>query len=88
MRIKTVEDLDGVLGSSGYPFFFITDDGGVLSEEAVEANREEIDEAIRTKDSTGGWRVVGVEINYEDDALYCDHTGERIQSAYAEGDTE
>jgi hypothetical protein len=31
-----------------------------------------------------GWRVVACDTNWEDASLYCDHSGERIESAYAE----
>jgi len=31
-----------------------------------------------------GWRVVACEANWEDAELYCDYSGERIESAYAE----
>jgi hypothetical protein len=31
-----------------------------------------------------GWRVIGCDVNWEDPSLYCDHTGARIPSAYAE----
>jgi hypothetical protein len=31
-----------------------------------------------------GWRVVACDTNWEDGELYCDHSGERIESAYAE----
>jgi len=30
------------------------------------------------------WRLVGVEINYEDTDLYCCHCGEQIESAYGD----
>ena len=35
-------------------------------------------------DTRGGWHIAGADINWEDPDLYCDHTGERIESAYAE----
>jgi hypothetical protein len=30
------------------------------------------------------WCLVAVDVNYEDNALYCDHCNARIESAYAE----
>ena len=33
-----------------------------------------------------GWAAYGVNINWEDPSLYCAHSGERIESAYAEDD--
>jgi len=67
----------------GYPLFFITSDGGALSFAAVRQERRQILEAIRDH-SRDGWRVVAVEINYEDSFLTCDHTGEWIESAYGD----
>lgn len=66
-----------------YPTFFITNDGGVLSHEAVRENIFQIGRAMRDK-LDDGWRIVGYDVNWEDHDLYCDHTGERIESAYAE----
>lgn len=71
----------------GYPLYFITSDGAALSWRAAKYNRRNILEAIANK-TNDGWRIVGVEINYEDPALYCDDTGERIPSAYAEDDAD
>lgn len=65
----------------GYPLYFITSDGAALSFKAVKENKRQILEAIRDKDRSG-WRIVAIEINYEDQDLYCDHTGELIESAY------
>jgi hypothetical protein len=57
----------------GYPLFFVTRDGASLSFDAM---RE------RFKEEAGA--VYGAQVNWEDDALYCDHTGKRIPSAYGE----
>jgi hypothetical protein len=67
----------------GYPLFFVMDDGAALSFAAATANAETIRDSIET-DSRDGWRPAGVRVNYEDSALYCDHTGARIESAYGE----
>lgn len=96
MEIRNVFDFNKALEigpyawPGGYPLYFITADGGVLSWQAA------IDEQALIRDSiidypfngdqmphfTDGWRVVALEINYEDDNLYCDHTGNKIESAY------
>lgn len=68
----------------GYPCFFITSDGAALSFEAALAMADEIREAIRNDERSSGWRVEAMAINWEDDSLFCDHTGRRIESAYAE----
>ena len=68
----------------GYPLFFVTSDGEALSFRSAECEQEAICEALTAGDSNNCWFVIGVEINYEDAELYCCHSGERIESAYAE----
>jgi hypothetical protein len=93
MRIKTIADLESILKNGpyawpgGYPLYFVTQDGGVLSFKAVEENRPEVDSAI-ADDNDPQWRVVACETNWEDPELICDHTNERIESAYAEPESE
>ena len=70
----------------GYPMFAVTKDGGVLSHEAVRENYPTILRAIRSG-ADPQWEVVGVDINWEDANLFCDHTNQRIESAYAEEET-
>jgi hypothetical protein len=67
----------------GYPLYFVTSDGEALSFDAAKSERRAILEAIRDR-SNDGWRIVAVDVNYEDSALYCAHTGEKIQSAYGD----
>jgi hypothetical protein len=69
----------------GYPRYFVMADGEPLSFEAAKAERRLILEAIRDQDDSG-WRIVGVDINWEDPDLFCSHTNNRIESAYAEHD--
>jgi hypothetical protein len=65
----------------GYPVYFITKDGGVLSFDSANEMKKEIVDAI--KDGyEDQWVVVGADINWEDNSLYCDHSGEKIESAY------
>ena len=66
-----------------YPLFFITSDGAALSFEAVRENLRSVLWSIKNK-VNDGWRVVATDVNWEDSELYCDHTGERIESAYSE----
>lgn len=56
-----------------YPLYFVTMDGAALSFDAM---RE------RFREEAGA--VAGIEVNWEDPDLHCDHTGKRIESAYAE----
>ncbi len=66
-----------------YPTFFVCSDGGALSHEGA---RENIWQVLRSTrdDLADGWNVEWLDVNWEDPELYCDHTGERIESAYAE----
>ena len=70
----------------GYPLFFITADGGALSFDSVKEEWDNVREAVETDDDGSGWRVVAVEVNWEDENLYDDHSGAKIPSAYGDGD--
>lgn len=67
----------------GYPKYIIMSDGGALS---VDAARQEFRSICWStlNDARDGWQAAAVDINWEDPELYCDHTGKRIESAYAE----
>ena len=87
MIIKTVFDFNKALEigpyawPGGYPLYFVTADGAVLSWAAAIKEQALLRDSILRADA---WRVVGLMVNYEDDDLYCDHTGEKIPSAYGE----
>lgn len=68
----------------GYPMFFITTDGAALSFKTVRANWREVVDAHLRRDQWSGWALDGFDVNWEDPALFDDHTGERIESAYAD----
>src|ERR1700722_7796948 len=78
----------------GYPLFAIMGDGEAMSITACRENWREIVGA-HLKTATIGryyardnsWYVEAIAVNWEDPSLYCVHTGERIESAYAEDDT-
>lgn len=72
----------------GYPVYFVTADGGALSFKAARECWREIVGSHLTRRRDSGWYIVGADINWEDPGLYCDHTGERIESAYAEDEAE
>ena len=67
----------------GYPLYFVTSDGAALSFEAAEQNIQNIEFSIR-EEIYDEWHIAAVDINWEDINLYCDDTGNRIESAYAE----
>jgi hypothetical protein len=81
----------------GYPMYFVMADGETLSFKAAEENKAEIESAIEDEDSNAQshrykldpqWLPVGVDINWEDDALFCAHTNEQIPSAYGDDEEE
>ena len=71
--------------SGGYEAYqyFVTEDGGVLGINTVMANIQSIN--FNDPDDRQFY-IVGVDVNYEDDMLTDDHTGEYLESAY--GDPE
>lgn len=87
MKIDTVKELldvvrQGKYSSVGsYPLFYMTADGGVLSYDSVCQNIWQVARAIRNGDDRQ-WRVVAVDVNWEDPNLYCDDSGEAIEAAY------
>jgi hypothetical protein len=90
MFIKNTKDLKDALRNGkyawpgGYPMFFIADDGEALSFDAVYLELKQVLRAIKTQERFSNWRVIGVDVNWEDENLYCAHTGEKIESAYGE----
>jgi hypothetical protein len=92
--IDSVADLKATLRAGrftsvgGYPLFFITADNSVLSFESVRDNFRECIDAWESFPRWGklndDWRVVACDVNYEDESLYCDHSGEKIESAYGD----
>jgi hypothetical protein len=89
MNINSISDFRKAMRNGayawpgGYPLYFVTSDGAALSFSSARYNRRNILEAIATK-ASDGWRIVGIDTNWEDSDLRCDDTGERIPSAYAE----
>ena len=88
MEIKSISDFRKAMRHGqyawpgGYPCFFITSDGEALSFRAAKAETQNILYSLANK-LDDGWRVIVLAINYEDGDLFCCHTGERIESAYA-----
>lgn len=67
----------------GYPLFGICCDGGALCIDCMKLEYKQIAYA-RRNNLRDGWRVDAVEINWEDDCLYCEHCSNLIESAYGE----
>jgi hypothetical protein len=68
----------------GYPCYFVLSDGEALSFKGVKQILRDVLEAIRDKDDWCGYRVIGLDVNWEDTGLFCAQTGEAIESAYGE----
>jgi len=91
-HINTVQEFGAALKQGpyawpgGYPLYFVTSDGGSLSFATAWNERAAIARAIIDDDKSGGWKVIGYDVNWEDADLTDDHTGNRIESAYAEDD--
>ena len=62
-----------------YPKFWVTASGDTISYEGVMAEAKRY---LKAEDKE--FTIVGCDVNWEDPRLYCDATGERITSAYAE----
>ena len=67
----------------GYPMHFWTADGAALSFETVRDELHNVLSSIKYG-LNDGWRVAGCDVNWEDGELIDGHSGERIESAYAE----
>ena len=85
--IATTADLRATLRNGayawpgGYPLYFVTSDGAALSFATVRRELRAILDSIQNSHNDG-WRVIGVDVNYEDTELTDDRTGEPIESAY------
>lgn len=66
----------------GYPMYFLTSDGGCLSFDSVREEFSNIIDAIKSN-CNNGWRVVACDINWEDNELVDNHSGELIEAAYS-----
>ena len=90
MTIGSVADLKATLRAGaftfpgGYPLHFVTADGEALSFDTVRREFRLVADAVKRRDNTGGWRVIGCDVNWEDVTLIDAHTGEPIESAYGE----
>lgn len=88
--IKTVYDFLDALENGpyawpgGYPIYFVMSDGEALSFNTANEKQDLIIAALEDGDKTGGWMVIGADINWEDDDLIDAHSGEKIECAYCE----
>lgn len=88
MDINTISDFRAAMRNGpyawpgGYPLFFVTNNGDILSFKGAKQNIRNILEALKEDNIISGWRVSSLVINWEEPDLYCDVTGEFIESAY------
>lgn len=89
MQIESVSDFREAIRNGpfawpgGYPLFFICDDGGIICPKCAKTERRNILESI-VHGNARDWRVRGVDVNWEDSHMECEHCGEHIESAYAD----
>ena len=64
----------------GYPRFALTSDGATLCHHCCASERL----TLATTTGTDGWCITALDINWEDQHLYCDHCSKQIEAAYGE----
>lgn len=74
----------GAAWPGGYPLYWVTSDGAALAWHVVRDEWRNVVAAHLANDTMSGWHIAGWDINWEDTELICDHTGERIPSAYGD----
>lgn len=69
----------------GYPIFYVCQDGGTLCPACANGGNGSIAYIGKSPDGIDDaqWRIVGQEVNYEDDSLFCDHCKAKVDAAYA-----
>jgi len=77
--------LDAFAWPGGYPLFYISHDCAAFCPACANKEIDRIAAEIASPDRHDQFRLIAVEVNYENDDLYCDHCNETIPSAY--GDT-
>lgn len=66
-----------------YPMVAITADGGCLCSNCVKKEWRLV--CAETFENTNcGFRIAGIDVNYENPDLYCDHCGAHMQPAHGE----
>lgn len=92
--ITTVEEFDAALAAGpyawpgGYPLYFVMADGEAVAFAAVKEEQALFRQAVAERSAFDSeLRAIAIEVNWEDPALFCAHTGERIESAYAEDES-
>jgi hypothetical protein len=92
MRINSISDFRRAVRNGpyawpgGYPLYWIMADGGACAFKVAKAERRAMLTALHDKATNNypatDWLPIGLDVNWEDSELRCDHTGELIESAY------
>jgi hypothetical protein len=62
-------------------------DSGVVCKKCARKEYRNISDSTRHK-LRDGWHAAAIDVNWEDSSLFCDHCGDRIESAYAEDEAQ
>jgi hypothetical protein len=68
----------------GYPLYWVMADGEACAFKVSKTERRAMLQALSDKRVSDEWRPVALEVNWEDESLYCAHTGDKIESAYGD----
>ena len=67
----------------GYQLFYLCEDGGVLCPDCANDSRVREEMRVHPKDRPDkSWRIAAVDVNWEDNSLWCDNCNEQIEAAY------
>ena len=85
LRLKAAKDFirNPYAWPGGYPKVLVTADGGCLCDACAKAEWRNLC-AESFQNTNCGFRVAGVDVNWENPALSCDHCGKAIPSAYGD----
>ena len=76
---RPAKPFDKYAWPGGYPCFAVMADGEALCIDCANTEEQASFDATETD-----WRIVALDINWEDDSLYCSNCNQLIESAYGE----
>lgn len=85
-HIKLVTELktEPYAWPGGYPKYAVVADGGCLCHKCMTTEHERLSTVEAECPDDDQWRVIGLDINWEDTELTCDHCNAKIECAYSE----
>ena len=89
-NIRTTTDLRAAVREGpyawpgGYPLYAVAQDGEALCFDCLRTEYRQILWAVKNEDKHSGWRIIGIDTNWEDPSLRCTHCSKLIESAYGE----